>query len=358
MDRQGRRRQSQPALSQLNSKYSRSMSKRACAESVDNHCPLQSLLNQDASLLVLDAVDNPLDRAALALTLPRLALAAEKVMPPYDSLAFRIAVWIRSNPNNRVDDHLLRKYAADARADPEDFDALASMPVNEHGLRLVCEQDGDDHDHWYWRMHTSRWRYGRAPRPVVVRINAPQGSCHFDGWGDVARLVRFVDRAGNQIYYEGGPGNEQKFRKEFESGRVQHYLGEKGAERLVQATTRSGSVVHYQGEKGAERKWKVEYYRSSLSAIVPILNTVQYYEGGKGAERMAKAETKTETTLLVRHFVGKKGAEQKVMQEKRDLITGTSAVTHYLGKKGEERPHFRVGADGTVTHFALTATIQ
>ncbi|EOD28753.1 hypothetical protein EMIHUDRAFT_234573 [Emiliania huxleyi CCMP1516] len=214
-------------------------------------------LAPELQLLILEAVDDFSDCAAVSLATPRLGLLAfghdlARFKDPLFAVAMQqqLAQRTRSKGEQQtpVTEAILRKYSADRRARQEHF------PWLERVSPALCLSTGirglGSRRFEFWRLQR-----GDEPGALLRERSLQRGTI----W-----------------HFTGEAGAERQVRTEYATGEVQLFEGEKGAERLVQ---------FYEGELGAERCVRRE-----------VAGRVYFYEGEKGAEAVVRVAT-TETRL-------------------------------------------------------------
>ena len=234
---------------------------------------LLSALPLELQLHIADAVGERCDRAALALTSPRLlGLAACRELPNYQGLEMSLA--FHHVLGGAIDEQLLRTYASRSVATPEGCGWLAGVAAAA-GLRTetrIRVEVVSDTEQWYLMQPDSI--VGALLRQEGPRARAVN---HYEGEEGAEHLVCFAGPSGAMHYYDGEQGVERLVRCEGRCG-VNHYNGEQGAERLVRCELRSGRVDHYEGETGTERLVRCDH----------PCGKVQHYKGEQDAEHMVR----------------------------------------------------------------------
>ena len=266
----------------------------------------------EIQLRVLEHLDDFSDCAAVSLAAPPLGLAAlqsglQRFRDPLFAVAMRLATVRRA----RIDEQLLRQYAADDRATSANFPWIARVSPNLHlcSESLECSESGKE----AWRLW-SRGAHG-------AHVRAYHAGCvfHFKGELNAECLVRSVSREGDASYYEGGlPG--RRTRLVSPDGTVTKFDGESGTERVVRMDLPDGSVWHYEGGQELER----------VTRIVRPGGWMTRFEGDRNEERIVRMHG---PGGFVMHLEGERGAERRVRLEQIDF----GIISHFEGESGSER---------------------
>ena len=266
----------------------------------------------EIQLRILEYIEDFSDCAAVSLASPPLGLAAlqsglKRFQHPLFAVAMRLATVRRA----RIDEQLLRQYAADNRATSDTFAWIKRVSPNLHLCceTLECSESGKE----AWRL---------SCRGVLgAHVRAYHAGCvfHFTGELNAESLVRSMTRDGDATYYEGGlPG--RRTRRVAPDGTVTRFEGESGTERVVRMDLPDGSVWHYEGGQEAER----------VSRIVRPGGWMTRFEGERNEERIVRMHG---PGGFVMHLEGERGTERRVRLEQIDF----GIISHFEGESGYER---------------------
>ena len=311
----------------------RARAKRQRAASASAHF---SALPPELQLLIAKQLHAPWDCAALCVAHPRLGLWALQSIAFYKDPLVSIAMKLSWVPGFSIDESLLRRYAADERANVEGCKwlAAANRRRRREGLRLCIVEDGV--------LQARGWQlYDGDRKGPIVRVDREDiGSASFAGKRGAERMTCLRGLDGTVAHYEGEKGSEHKVCEKDVDGAVMYYEGEKGAERMLRLELETGLVVHYEGEKGAERVVRRE---ASQPVDNRTMTWTRYYAGTAGEERLVRVELQDCDCCSVAFFEGGMDAERMVRLESK------GAVCHFEGK-GDEMRVVRVQAScGEVT---------
>jgi len=237
-------------------------------------------LAPELQLLILEAVDDFSDCAAVSLATPRLGLLAfghdlARFKDPLFAVAMQQQLAQRAargdghrtrskgEQQTPVTEAILRKYSADRRARQEHF------PWLERVSPALCLSTGirglGSRRFEFWRLQR-----GDEPGGLLRERSLQRGTIwHFTGEAGAERQVRTEYATGEVQLFEGEKGAERLVRTDFLDGTIKHHEGARGSERVVRTAYADGRLKHFEGEMGAERKVRTQF---------PDGGT-QYYEG-------------------------------------------------------------------------------
>ena len=304
--------------------------------------PLLDRLLPDLLWLVFDALEDPWDRVAICIAMPRVGVEVLQQLPKYrDDPLVAVAFALRERCVSCViNEHMLRRYVQNAAATPEGCAWLKAAAM-ARGCTLHVHVEAGEAPHRY-----ESWRMRDGGDAEVVSIGAQlrldrqfpdDGTWRRDYYaGEIAHRERLIKSEfsynGKVCLYEGVRGAEHKVcivRK----GVTYHFAGRE--EYMVRITFPNGQVKHYEGARNREYVVRIEF----------PCGANQYYEGARGEEHLVRAKG-PRIENGVRHFEGTRKKEHLVRVE---FACGT--VQHYEGAKGEERVVRVEFARGTVQHY-------
>jgi len=307
-------------------------------------------LAPELQLLILEAVDDFSDCAAVSLATPRLGLLAfghdlARFKDPLFAVAMQQQLAQRAargdghrtrskgEQQSPVTEAILRKYSADRRARQEHF------PWLERVSPALCLSTGirglGSRRFEFWRLQR-----GDEPGALLRERSLQRGTIwHFTGEAGAERQVRTEYATGEVQLFEGEKGAERLVRTDFLDGTIKHHEGARGSERVVRTAYADGRLKHFEGEMGAERKVRTQFpdggtqYYEGERGVERRVRTqfptgnVQYYEGAQNLERLVRLRFPSGE---VQFYEGELGAERCVRRE----VAGR--VYFYEGEKGAE----------------------